>query len=248
MDSAQAAIYPSEKCWWDQTKSFNKVEFPWTVRADSVSPTPLLPLRALLPTKMKWTRSIYRSSVKLSPALLVQSWALTFPSNLLTSGLYLQVWAAITSGSGSTTGCLRGTSDGLMAARWWDTRPSVKQDYYLIIRPFPLHLCLLSSALCYYCHTTWGPQTWDLLHQHGAHKHRCISQTRLQSLLMRQTKTDDVLLLLHALSLRWFDSILRHLLWTSVTSMTHFPACDAAPVLQSCCCICFSDAMTHSHT
>lgn len=28
----------------------------------------------------------------------------------------------------------------------------------------------------------------------------------------------------------------------------HISACDAAPARQSRCCICFSDAMTHSHT
>lgn len=124
----------------------NKVfetEFPWTIRADSVPRTPSLRSWALLKTKMN--SFLCRSTVNVSPALLVPFWAQTVPSTSLTSGLYLQVWAAITSGSGSMTGCLRGTSGGRTAARWWDTW----------LRQFDVGTKATAGITCYYLSANW---------------------------------------------------------------------------------------------
>lgn len=114
LDSIPSLIYPSGKRWRDQTKPFKQ-----RVSMDGLSWQPYT--HAVAPFTGS-AAHIHQSNVHVFPALLVTlNHPQTFLSNLLRWGLCLQVWAVITSGSASTTGCLRGTSGGRTAARWWDT-------------------------------------------------------------------------------------------------------------------------------
>lgn len=117
LDSIQSLIYPGENRWWDQTKPFKQ-----RVSVDGQSWQPYT--HAVSPftgSETQRTCSIHQSTVNVSPALLVTlNHPQTFLSSILRWGLCLQFWAVITSGSASTTGCLRGTSGGRTAARWWD--------------------------------------------------------------------------------------------------------------------------------